>query len=122
MEDIFSISNLEHSGGTITALLTINPNSVIFQGHFPNQPVVPGACMLDVIRDVLEKALEKNVRLLKAPQLKFIGMINPVETTAVSLEIGYKIVGDEVITNGKFVDYERLCLKFQGNYTIIAWL
>jgi len=116
MDDVFSISNLAHGEGMITASLALNPDSSIFQGHFPGQPVVPGACMLDAVREVLTRVLEKPLRLKKAGQLKFVGMLVPVEATTVLLEITYKIAEDEIITNGKLVDGERVCLKFQGSY------
>ncbi len=67
---LFKISKLEHSDGIISAMLDINKDCDIFKGHFPGHPVVPGACMLQIVKDVLEEALKVSVRLKKGGSSK----------------------------------------------------
>ncbi len=123
MDEIFNINSLAHGNGVISAALTINADSSIFNGHFPGQPVVPGAYMLDIVRQVLEKALGRDLRLAKASQLKFVGMINPLETSEVLLEVGYKDLEGKIVVSGKLMDGDRVCLKFQGMYNgTRAWI
>jgi 3-hydroxymyristoyl/3-hydroxydecanoyl-(acyl carrier protein) dehydratase len=55
-EALFNISKLEHQVGSISAVLDINRDCEIFKGHFPGQPIAPGACMLQIVKDILEKA------------------------------------------------------------------
>ena len=115
-DDIFGIDALTHTDGVIKADLSINPGSSIFKGHFPGQPVVPGACMLQIVKEVLESALGYAVQLKKAGNLKFIGMIDPVATTSVQLELGYKI--EEALINiaGKLSDGDRVCFKMSATF------
>jgi len=118
--DIFKIESLEHTGGEIKAALTINPDSDIFKGHFPGQPVVPGACMLQIVKDVLEQALNMALILKKADNLKFINMIEPGSVSAVQLNIVYKIVGELVWLSAKISTGDVIYFKFQGSYGVVA--
>ena len=114
---LFKISKLEHGDGVINAMLDINKDCEIFKGHFPGHPVVPGACMLQIMKDVLEEALEAAVRLKKADYLKFVSMIDPGITLSVQLDITYKIVEEgDISVVAKLMSGEVVCFKFQGRF------
>jgi 3-hydroxyacyl-[acyl-carrier-protein] dehydratase len=113
--EIFHLTNLVQSDGEITASLDINKSSPIFKGHFPGQPVVPGACMLQLVKDVLELALATGCQLKKADHLKFTSMIIPAVNDMLELHITHKpIAGGLLHITAKLVDNEIICFKFQG--------
>ena len=114
---LFTISKLEHNDGSVSATLVINKDCEIFKGHFPGHPVVPGACMLQIVKEVLEEALQVSVQLKKADHLKFISMIDPGNTLSVALDIVYKIVEEgEISVTAKLMSGEVVCFKFQGRF------
>jgi 3-hydroxyacyl-[acyl-carrier-protein] dehydratase len=115
--EIFHLTNLGQSDGEITASLDINKSCPIFKGHFPGQPVVPGACMLQLVKDVLEQALAADFQLKKAGHLKFTSMIVPAVNDMLELHITYKPILDGVLhVTAKLVDGEIICFKFQGSF------
>jgi 3-hydroxyacyl-[acyl-carrier-protein] dehydratase len=115
--DLFGFDKITHGDGIISAVLRINPESEILKGHFPGHPVVPGACMLQIIKEVLENALNHPLRLKKADQLKFMIMINPTNTLAVALDVSYKYAGDGTISvSAKLSNPDALYFKFQGSF------
>ncbi len=114
--DIFNIDSISHANDTIESILSINSGSTIFDGHFPGQPVVPGACMLQVVKDVLESALSCSLQLKKASNIKFISMIIPSLNDMIQLEISYKLVDDVINVNAKLVSNDVICFKFQGSF------
>jgi len=114
--DLFSIKNIAHENGIILAVLNINPRSEILKGHFPGHPVIPGACMLQTLKEVLEAALKTAVILKKADSLKFMRMIDPENTETVLLDIVYKIDGGDISTTAKLSTDEMMCFKFQGTF------
>lgn len=115
--DIFHIISTELSDGKIIVQITINPQSEIFKGHFPNQPVIPGACILQLVKDVLEDGLKKPLQMVKAEQLKFILMLVPGKEQDLILDISFKILED-----GNFKAVAKLtaggmvCFKLQGSF------
>ncbi len=63
--------------GSVRAILRINWNHPIFEGHFPGRPMVPGACLLQLVKELMSMAINSEVRLIRAYQVKFISMISP---------------------------------------------
>ena len=115
--DLFSIDQITHEDGVISAALGINPDSEILKGHFPGHPVVPGACMLQIVKEVLEDTLKQSLRLKKADQLKFMLMIDPTNTLAVQLDISYQYAEDGGIgVTAKLSSPEAVYFKFLGSF------
>ena len=95
--DFFFITTLQQESGKISAALEINAGHKIFEGHFPGQPVVPGVCMMQMVKEILEAVLEQPLRLYTADNLKFLTVIDPVETNAIHATLKYTIAADESI-------------------------
>jgi 3-hydroxyacyl-[acyl-carrier-protein] dehydratase len=116
-EGIFKIEKLQHDAGQIIASLNINKNSSIFEGHFPGQPVVPGACMLQLVKDVLEEVLHMPILLKKAANIKFINMITPANSLIAKLTISYKTTHDgNISVTANLLTGEVTCFKLQAVY------
>jgi len=116
-DPLFNIAKLKHNDNIIIAALDINKDCDIFKGHFPGHPVVPGACMLQIVKEVLEEALDTSLRLKRAEYLKFINMIDPGSTSLVALDIVYKVIEDgDVSVVAKILNGEVVCFKFQGRF------
>ena len=49
---ILSSEQPDETSGTV--LLELNPDHAIYQGHFPAHPVVPGVCLLQLIKESVE--------------------------------------------------------------------
>lgn len=89
LNDFFRISNTESSATEIWAELFINADHKIFEGHFPNQPVVPGVCMMQMVKEIVEQVLGKQTNLINAAEMKFLAVINPLENNLVQATIKY---------------------------------
>jgi len=115
--DLFSIEEINHEDGVIKATLGINADSEILKGHFPGHPVVPGACMLQITKDVLEVVLSTLLQLKKADQLKFMTMIDPEVMPRVELDITYKQPEENSITvTAKLSNPDTVYFKLQGSF------
>jgi len=115
--DLFSIEEIKHEDGAIRATLGINADSEILKGHFPGHPVVPGACMLQITKEVLESILQTSLRLKKADQLKFMTMIDPASTPRVELDISYRHQDDDGVTaTAKLSNADTVYFKLQGSF------
>jgi 3-hydroxyacyl-[acyl-carrier-protein] dehydratase len=114
---LFRISKIEHHDNLISATLNINKDCDILNGHFPGQPVIPGACMLQIVKEVLENTLDTSLRLKKAEYLKFISMIDPEKIHSVHLDISYKFIDEDSLNvTAKLITGEVVCFKFQGTF------
>jgi len=117
LNDFFTINDKVSSDSEIWAEIIINANHKIFEGHFPNQPVVPGVCMMQMIKEIIEQVIGKETNLVKAADMKFLAVINPLENNLIHASIKY--AADETgainITASLFKD-ELIHFKFKGQF------
>ena len=45
--------------------IELNPNHQVFEGHFPNNPITPGVCMMQIIKEITEGFVSKDLFLSK---------------------------------------------------------
>ena len=60
-------------------IIQFNQAHEIFAAHFPNQPIVPGACLVQISKEILECSLTNKITILNFKSLKFIKTIDPNE-------------------------------------------
>lgn len=114
---LYTIENLQVAGGSVNATIRLNAAHPVFEGHFPGQPVFPGACMLDIVKDLASTALQKELRLMKADNLKFITPVDPLVSDTLQIDITYQLVDGGLKV--KAVLYAGSpCMKMDGVYSI----
>lgn len=97
LNDFFTIEKIETSDIEVKAELVINAGHRIFEGHFPGRPVVPGVCMMQMLKEVLELALGKETSLTSATEMKFLVLIDPRVNNCISASIKYTNTEDKKI-------------------------
>ena len=117
-ESLFKILAIDHLDSTIYAVLEIDRDSPILDGHFPGQPVVPGACMLQLVKDMVTDTLGKPVRLLKADNIKFLSLVDPGITQSLQLEITCQLNENDIQVTANLNAGEVVCMKMQGIFLI----
>src|SRR5688500_7471431 len=90
--DFFTIRSMHTEGNSVSAELELNALHPVFQGHFPGMPVVPGVCQMQMVKEILEAVSGRETRLVKADNMKFLAVINPVENPVVQLKLQFEIV------------------------------
>lgn len=78
LQDFYTVNSHKSADSTDSIFdITIQKAHPIFAGHFPNNPVTPGVCMLQIIKELSEKQTDRNLLLSKARNIKFMAIINP---------------------------------------------
>ena len=80
---------LSGSDGTYKTTIALDKAHAIFEGHFPGLPIVPGVCMMAIVKELLEEAVNRPLQLLQTANIKFLSLINPFENEKVDVEIKY---------------------------------
>lgn len=83
------LSQRTAGAGTIEANIRFHADHEIFKGHFPEVPIVPGVCTMQLLKEFLEQELNRSLTLRSAGIIKFLGMINPLETPEVDVKLSY---------------------------------
>jgi 3-hydroxyacyl-[acyl-carrier-protein] dehydratase len=117
-DDLYIIKNISGTGSWFEAVIELNEQHKIFEGHFPEQPVLPGACMLQMTRELLETFLEKTFQLVKADDIRFSAMVDPNVNKELRFLIQCKFVETEVINiNAKILKHDDVvCCKIKASF------
>jgi 3-hydroxyacyl-[acyl-carrier-protein] dehydratase len=73
----YSEGTVVSSNGSCQARLAFPPDFVGFQGHFPDNPVLPGVCLIEAVLGVLETAQGTMLRLRRVASAKFREPVKP---------------------------------------------
>ncbi|MCX6278823.1 MAG: 3-hydroxyacyl-ACP dehydratase [Bacteroidetes bacterium] len=115
--ETLTLSELALNQLQISASILLNPSHQIFKGHFPGNPVVPGVCQIQMIKELIEQAIKKTIRLTESDNIKFLLMINPLEIPRLKLDILIKTLSEKQFTAIATISYESsLFLKFKGKF------
>lgn len=114
LNDFYTLTTQDFSPEKLQATLTFNRTHKIFEGHFPGLPVVPGVCMMQIVREVTELAVARTLRIAAGDNLKFLAVINPDEQAEVSLTITYKVDAGAYHVNATLYAGTVTFFKFKG--------
>ncbi|MDR3350907.1 MAG: beta-hydroxyacyl-ACP dehydratase [Prevotellaceae bacterium] len=79
LNQFFTIEAFSKDAAAFRAVVRINEGHPVFAGHFPGQPVVPGVFTLQMIKECMAYAWEKEVRFAAIQNCKFSRTILPGE-------------------------------------------
>src|SRR5690242_17000185 len=83
----YLIENIEYTNELVHTSLRHNIDHDIFKGHFPASPVVPGVCMMQMVKEIMESLEGKRLMLCDAPNVKFLSVLDPNENSTVDSSI-----------------------------------
>jgi len=104
LQDLFTISNQSIREDEFDAVISFDPDHDIFKGHFPGQPVVPGVCLIHIVKEVAGIIAKREVLLKDGNNIKFLNMIDPRE--------------QEVLFSGSFSFTEDNMLLFKASISL----
>lgn len=110
------IERCELSESKIEALFILVPESEVFSGHFPQQPVLPGVLQMQLIRTLLQDNLGETFQLISAPVVKFLSPIVPGPYPNFRVLIQYKWDQDEMVIDADIKSGETVFMKMKGRY------
>lgn len=77
LKDFYKLNNLAVADNIATASITINKDHDVFKGHFPGNPVTPGVCMMQIIKELTEQVVNEQLFMQSSNNVKFMAIINP---------------------------------------------
>lgn len=109
----YTVESTSTESNTHKVVVKIDAKHSIFKGHFPQQPVVPGVCTIQMVKECLSDLLGKSIRYTSIPMCKFISSIIPSDDP-VELSI---VVGSENSFQAVVSLNGAVMLKMKANYT-----
>lgn len=115
VEELVQIDNLNHK-----ISVRLNASHDIFKGHFPGNPITPGVCMIQMIKEITESIVSKKLFMYQCSNVKFMALINPEVNPELilNLEISEITTNEFKVKNTTLFD-ETVALKLVCNFKTI---
>lgn len=83
----YSVKQFNFTVNQLKSIIELNPEHDVFKGHFPNNPVTPGVCMLQILKELTEQATTTNLFIKECSNVKFMALINPEVNAVLAITI-----------------------------------
>lgn len=120
IEGLYTIQSFDQQDAEVTARIKLHKEHDIFKGHFPGNPVMPGVCMLQLIKELTEKATGKQLFLSVSSNIKFMAIINPEVNPLLKVVITI-VEEDGVVKIKNTSSYDdTIALKLSATFKVMA--
>lgn len=121
LDRYFSIKEEKKNESGSEFLITLNPDHQVYQGHFPGDPICPGVCSIQMIRECAEISLEKSLTISAISQCRFSELLTPAKNKELLLRLTLNDKGDGtvgVIASLLSDDAQTSFLEYKGDYSL----
>ena len=87
--NLYTISQKEINGLNGCFTIELNSSNFIYLAHFPEEPITPGVCIVQIGQELLELLLEESclkkyrLEIKKVKNVKFLSVISPKNNTTI---------------------------------------
>ena len=87
--NLYTISQKEINGLNGCFTIELNSSHFIYLAHFPEEPIAPGVCIVQIGQELLELLLEESclkkyrLEIKKVKNVKFLSVISPKNNTTI---------------------------------------
>ena len=102
--NLYKIISKEEVNSIFNYTVELNPSCVIYQAHFPGEPITPGVCIVQIGQEVIEDLLleqssaSRRLEIIKAKNIKFLSVISPNETPILTYQVRKLVFSDDKMT------------------------
>jgi 3-hydroxyacyl-[acyl-carrier-protein] dehydratase len=120
LENFYTIKEvLVESSLKMNVKVELNVNHPVYKGHFPQVPVAPGVCLIQMIKEVIMQQNKQNLVLTEGDNIKFMAIINPNQNPFFYIDYDFKFPDSGLLEVSAVIRWEAVTyLKFKGKFKV----
>lgn len=112
----FTIITSDFKDGELIYNVNLNKEHYIYKAHFPNNPITPGVCILQMIQELIEQYLNINLELQILHNIKYMSIISPISNPEIAIHISYSHSNENVKVKGIIKTENIVFTKLSATY------
>lgn len=114
IKNFYTILSVEQKDVNTAAFnVVLNKGADVYKGHFPQQPIAPGVCTLQMIKECLVQIVGcEQILLNQIRQCRFLKLLCPSEK---ELKITIELLPNNTFTS-IITDDNVICFKLKAQY------
>jgi len=89
IDNFFTVASQNISDAKAGFRVKLNADNFIYQAHFPNNPVTPGVCLIQMAAELFGLLKNASFRIKTLKNVKFTAVISPLEFPEVDFILEY---------------------------------
>lgn len=103
---------------TVICRIALVSDCDVYRGHFPGEPVCPGVCNMQMIKECMEAIVGKKLRLSSITQCRLTALMTPAQCAEVEVRIDVLSVNEEsFVIKASIYDSQRIYMEYKGEMT-----
>ena len=91
----YTIENVSKQENDVVRFdISLNADCQVYEGHFPGEPVSPGVCNIQMIKECAEQVAGKSLLLNNLQQCRLTTLVTPIQHPQVEVTILLEEKGD----------------------------
>ena len=117
LDKLYTIKSQQVEGNDIRYLISFDIDCDILKGHFPGNPIIPGACIIQILSELVSKYLGFDVIMSEAKKIKFTNPIKPEKDKEVFFFIFLSTTDKGIITTVNISTEETIFAKITATFS-----
>lgn len=120
IEDYYTVIQTSREGDTAVFSLALRPDCKVYEGHFPGQPVCPGVCNIQMLKECLETLTGKRLLLDCIQQCRLTVLLTPADFPLLEARIDILAAdGQSVKFHAALCAADQVCLDLKAEAKIL---
>ena len=108
---LYLIEHKEITNENVVYTIRQNKNNEIFKAHFPGNPITPGACLIEIAKELCEHFVGKKLTVQSVKNVKVISLITPIANEFLKFHIATTTEDDAIHAKVQILAEENVCSK-----------
>ena len=84
-DNLFTIVSQQQEEAFAMFQVRLHPEWPIYKAHFPGHPITPGVCIVQMVQELLQNLMGRELCLRQAKNVKYVSIISPEEVTELTI-------------------------------------
>lgn len=89
LEGFYTVISETYTETSAEVIVQLGADHPVYAGHFPGQPVAPGAALTQMVIDEVQRIQANQHTFIGAKQVKFLSVLNPHVTSQLVLRYSF---------------------------------
>ncbi|OQA91170.1 MAG: (3R)-hydroxymyristoyl-ACP dehydratase [Bacteroidetes bacterium ADurb.Bin234] len=115
LNNFFKISKQQQECDHTVFTIELIVNHPIYTGHFPERPIVPGVCSIEIIKECTAVIMQNPLQFIALEQSKFFNPIKPLQHKKLKVSIKIKALNKvEYLLTGDIKDTQTTFVSIKS--------
>ncbi len=117
LDNYYKIVDTTEASGATVFRVELLPGCKVYEGHFPGNPVSPGACNMQMIKELAERISGQPLHIASIKQCRLMAVVSPQDTPSLAVTATVVPTEQGFTVTATIAAADTVCLTFKGEMT-----